>query len=103
MSKKRCAACRVTEGLTRHHVYPRYLREVWQRQVKQVMVVLCRTCHDVVHLRSSLRQIRWATRENPACQPYKDRWTDPDIQEVLGPLRRVIRALERESRAIHLS
>ena len=95
---KQCEGCGSQRELTKHHVYPRYLRDIWEHQLKQVMAILCRDCHDVVHLRGGLR----AARRCKSRVSYIRRFCDPKIQAVLGPYRQIIRALERESRALHV-
>lgn len=100
--QRRCAACGAMGNLTKHHVYPKSLHDVWRYKVKQVILPLCRLCHDVVHLKTRLSAIRWAAKQDPANREYLWRWASPEIQQTLGPLRRIIRELERESRAIHL-
>lgn len=94
---KRCEACGTTRELTKHHVYPTYLREVWHRKVKQVMAQLCRTCHDVVHYRGGRRAARHMGKHE-----YVRRFCDPSLQRVIGPYRKIIKELERESRALHI-
>lgn len=105
MSQRRpCEACGATRT-TRHHVYPRSFREIWRGQVKQKIAYLCRLCHDVVHL-------PWRTREvvkliglepeNSQWPEYHWRFRDPEVQAILGPYRRIIKLLSRESRALHI-
>lgn len=94
---KRCEACGETSELTKHHVYPKSLRDVWEPHVKQVMAMLCRTCHDVVHYREG----RYGARRMGKVDYYR-RFSDPHLQAVIGPYRRVIKELERASRALHI-
>lgn len=94
---KRCEACGRTRELTKHHVYPRSLRDVWQGRVKQVMAFLCRTCHDVVHYRGGSRMARHMNKHE-----YARLFCDPHVQRVIGPYRKIIRELERDSRALHI-
>jgi hypothetical protein len=94
---KRCEACGETRGLTKHHVYPKSLSEVWGHKVKQVMALLCRTCHDVVHYRGGRRVARLQGKHE-----YVRRFCDPQMQAVIGSYRLIIRQLERESRALHI-
>lgn len=96
---RRCEACGTRNELTKHHVYPKSLRDAWRRRVTQRLVPLCRLCHDVVHLPGGLAFVRHEARRDPRWQAYKDRITDPTIQQVLGPYRRIIRELERDYRA----
>jgi hypothetical protein len=93
---KRCEACGRTRDLTDHHVYPKHLREVWKGRVKQIMAILCRTCHDVVHWRGGLLEARSAQRFD-----YVAILCNPKLQEVIGEYRRIIKVLERQSRRLH--
>lgn len=94
---KHCEACGSMLELTKHHVYPRALRDIWTHQVSQRFVVLCRICHDVVHLRGGLA----AARKCKARQVYIQRFCDPNTRETIGYYRAVIRHLERLSREKH--
>ena len=104
MSRRRpCAACGESET-TKHHVYPKSLREVWFGRVAQKIIFLCRVCHDVVHTPYRLRDVRWLQRQQPAnphWPEYLQRFSDPEVQGVIGPYRRIIKALTRKSKAIH--
>lgn len=94
---KRCEACGDTHDLTKHHVYPTYLREIWQRKVKQKMARLCRVCHNVVHYRGGRRAARHAGHYE-----YVRRFCNPRLAKVIGAYRKIIKELERESRALHI-
>lgn len=96
-----CEACGDYGKLTKHHIYPKSLKDVWKGQVKQEIAHLCRTCHDVVHLPGGLGYVRDRAREDDRWQAYKDRISDPSIQKILGPYRHIIRHLERHCRALH--
>ncbi len=105
MKHKRCEACGSTEVVTRHHVYPTSLREIWRGKVKQKMAPLCRLCHDVVHTPHRLRDLRWLVRRersNSLWPEYLWRFSNREVQRVLGPYRRIIKVLLTESRVLHL-
>lgn len=93
---KRCEACGRTRDLTDHHVYPKHLREVWKGRTKQVMAILCRTCHDVVHWRGGLREAKYAGKWE-----YVAIFANPTLQERIGEYRRIIKHLEHLSRLLH--
>jgi hypothetical protein len=100
--RRRCEACGSHDDLTKHHVYPKYLRDLWEPRVKQKMAILCRLCHDIVHMRGGLELIRGMARQDPRWREYLIRVVDRNVQQVIGPYRRIIRELERESRVLHL-
>lgn len=95
--QKTCEACGTIKHLTKHHVYPRALREVWRGTITQRIVLLCRLCHDVVHLRGG----RTAARQCLNREQYIRRLCDPRTRETIGYYRAVIRQLERKSREKH--
>jgi hypothetical protein len=97
-SSKTCKACGSTGGLTKHHVYPRYLRDIWRDRVEQAIALLCRTCHDVVHYREGRYGARRAKKYE-----YVRLFSDVNAQKVLGKYRKIIRTLERASKALHVT
>lgn len=96
-STKRCAACGSAKDLTKHHVYPRYLRDLWRDKLQQIILILCHTCHAVVHYPGGCSLAR-AMKQHEFVQ----RFCDPQLQKVIGPCRKIIRDLERDSRTLHL-
>lgn len=96
-SLKSCEACGATRELTKHHVYPRYLRDIWRPRVSQVIAILCRVCHDVVHYREG----RYGARRMKKHE-YVRTFSNPVIQQVIGKYRKIIRKLEQASRALHV-
>jgi hypothetical protein len=100
--RRRCEACGSQDDLTKHHVYPKYLRDLWEPRVKQHIAILCRLCHDIVHMRGGLQLVRGMARQDARWHEYLVRIVNVQIQQVIGPYRRIIRELERESRVVHL-
>lgn len=99
-----CEACGDPKT-TRHHVYPRYLREFWRHKVKQKIAFLCRLCHDVVHTPYTTRDLVLLLKQDPGNTKwfeYHRRFRSPQIQTCLGAYRRIIRVLLRDGVALHL-
>lgn len=95
-STKQCAACKSKKDLTKHHMYPRYLRDIWRGRFEQVILILCHTCHAAVHYRGG-RKVARLTKQHD----FVRRFCDPALQLVIGHCRRIIRELERDSKALH--
>lgn len=96
-SLKTCKACGSKKELTKHHVYPRYLREIWRPYVDQAVVLLCRVCHDVVHYREG----RYGARRSKKYE-YVKTFSNVQAQKIIGKYRKIIKKLERVSKALHV-
>jgi hypothetical protein len=93
-----CEACGDPKT-TRHHVYPRYLRDIWRPKVRQKIAFLCRLCHDVVHTPYTTRDIIRQLKRDPLNQRWAEyhwRFRSIEVQACLSVYRRILRALIRD-------
>lgn len=96
-SRKACAVCAADNiRLTKHHVYPLSLAEVWRGSEEQRFLFVCRPCHDAIHYRGGSRKARQRGHLDVFA-----RLRHPEYATVFSEMRGIIRNLSRRSRALH--